>query len=387
MKLSNFDPNWGALLGGGAGVVADALVDSNSSLVLHLTNKSGATRSAGDVVIIDTATNESFTVSVTSNVTVPLGVVDEAIAIDSNGRVVVGGYAAAVSTLGLSARGDYLYHASNGRAAHMFGTSPSAGAFGYVLAGGSNASTLAHIFPTYSSSTLSAASNTTDVGGSVVLGATGKYSDGAHVHRGVSAIAHSSNTLYGTVTLTTPGNTVGITMPSVGTLALTSVGGSGGSGTATGQGLVDFARSTRTSGNVTCNSTTWANVDTATDLTLTASTGQWLEIGLSSFWTNNAVTGNLTVVTLVGGSPVNDTSTGAAPDNTTAGVGAWRGGTGDFAPIGGSILYQLVSGDLSGDTVTLRLRYRTQTAANKTLGADSATVSLHFWAKNLGGSL
>lgn len=230
MKISNFSPDYTALLAGGVGTIVSSSAAGNESLVLHLTNQSGAIRTAGDVVVIDTSTNESFTTSTTSNATVPIGVVDESIGVGSNGRVVVGGYAAAVSTLGLSVRGDYLYHSTTSNtAAHMFGTAPSQGAFGYVLAGGSNANTRAHIFPTVGGSTISAASNTTDVGSSVVVGGTGKYSDGAHVHRGLTSISHTSNTFYGGVTLTASGG-LGITKPSEGTLNLSAPVGSGGGG-------------------------------------------------------------------------------------------------------------------------------------------------------------
>lgn len=268
MKIANFDPRWGALVGGATGTISESSVDDNASLVLHLTNQSGAARSAGDVVVIDTSTNEAFTTSTTSNTVTPIGVVDEAIAVGSNGRVVVGGYAAAVSTLGTSLRGDYLYHSSTAAtAAHMFGTSPAPGAFGYVLAGGSNANTTAHIFPPYASSTISAASNTTDVGSSVVVGATGKYSDGAHVHRGVSSISHASNTFYGGVTLTTPGNTVGITKPSEGTLALTSVGGTGGGSSTPPEGYEAYCSADTT----LTNANTWYDI-TGMSLSLPAGT-------------------------------------------------------------------------------------------------------------------
>ena len=119
------------------------------STVLNLQNQSGSARSAGDAVIIDTSNNEAFTTSTSSNTTRIVGIVDEPIGISSNGRVVVAGYARNVKTLGTAARGDYLYHSTTAAtAAHLTGTAPQSGAFGYVLKGGSGTAAAAHIFPT-----------------------------------------------------------------------------------------------------------------------------------------------------------------------------------------------------------------------------------------------
>lgn len=119
------------------------------STVLNLQNQSGATRSPGDVVVMDSSNNEAFTTSTTSNTTLIVGVVDESIGISSNGRVVVGGYARNVKTLGTAARGDYLFQSTTvATAAHLASGTPIAGAFGYVLKGGSGTAATAHIFPT-----------------------------------------------------------------------------------------------------------------------------------------------------------------------------------------------------------------------------------------------
>lgn len=69
---------------------------------------------------------------------------------------------------------------------------------------------------------LSFGSNSNDVSAIGAAGASILASPADHVHRGVTSIAHSSNTLYGTVTLTTPGNTVAIGNPSSGIYALSS---------------------------------------------------------------------------------------------------------------------------------------------------------------------
>lgn len=123
------------------------------STVLNLTNQSGATRSPGDLVVIDTANSDSFKTSTTSNTTVFVGVVDESIGIGSNGRVIVSGYARAIKTLGTSVKGNFLYHSTTAAtAAHMAGSTPSAGAFGEVLTAGSGTASTGYIFPTIQSS-------------------------------------------------------------------------------------------------------------------------------------------------------------------------------------------------------------------------------------------
>ena len=69
----------------------------------------------------------------------------------------------------------------------------------------------------------------------------------AHHHIGVTSLAHSSNTFSGPVTLTTPGNTVGITSPGTGQLAFTAAAAAGG-----GAGSYDGTRTEATlSGDVT----------------------------------------------------------------------------------------------------------------------------------------
>lgn len=156
-------------------------------------------------------------------------------------------------------------------------------------------------------------------------------------------------------------------------------------GGATGQGLRDFEMAKRTSGNVTCNSTTWANFDTGLDLVLSASTGDTIEVGISGWWSNESVYCGLDVATIVSAAPVNYVS-GGAGGATTFGVMAWIGTDGVQPPVGGSVLYELVSGDISGGTVTLRIRYRTSAGSNKVMRANIDNP-FHWFAKNLGPAL
>lgn len=141
----------------------------------------------------------------------------------------------------------------------------------------------------------------------------------------------------------------------------------------------------RSSGSLTLNSTTWANlptIGTTWDVTLPAQIGDVIEVGVSGVWNNENVIGILDVATIVSSSVVNYFST--AGSATGSGVESW---VGDallaYVRIGGSFWYTLVSGDISSGTVTLRLRYRTGSASDKTLFA-TADNPLQFRAKNLG---
>lgn len=75
--------------------------------VVELTNRSGASVAAGDVVILDTANDSSFTTTATANVVGAIGVADETIANAALGKVQVGGLAT-VATTGVISRGNRL---------------------------------------------------------------------------------------------------------------------------------------------------------------------------------------------------------------------------------------------------------------------------------------
>jgi hypothetical protein len=67
------------------------------SVIVPLTNKSGSSVVAGDVVILDSANNTSFTTTTSAGITTPIGVAQEAIASNAVGRVLVEGYASLVN--------------------------------------------------------------------------------------------------------------------------------------------------------------------------------------------------------------------------------------------------------------------------------------------------
>lgn len=144
----------------------------------------------------------------------------------------------------------------------------------------------------------------------------------------------------------------------------------------------------RSSGNITINGTTWANLDTGLDITLAAQIGDDIQVGINGRWENGGTGTNalLDVATLVSGSVVNYFG-GAVETNTGEGIPGWssgeQGGVNYNTDIGAPRHRTLVSGDISSNTVTLRLRCKTAAAQNRVLRADSG-LPLEFWARNIG---
>lgn len=147
-----------------------------------------------------------------------------------------------------------------------------------------------------------------------------------------------------------------------------------------------IVKARRTSGNLTLNSTAWANVDTGLDLVLNeVQVGDEIVYGISGYVGIEAVAAYFNVATVVAGSPVNSfAERGAAVATPGAVITGWTAPSGvDGFLSGFSPPYTVVSGDLADGSITLRLRYATSTATNKTLNA-SATRPLDVWAMNLG---
>lgn len=144
----------------------------------------------------------------------------------------------------------------------------------------------------------------------------------------------------------------------------------------------DWAQVRRTSGNLTLNSTSWANVDTGLDLTLAAAAGDIVEVGLSGL-----IQGGpdlyLDAVTIVSSTVTNSIGHNGAVVATGNGVVAWRGNASVYTSVGGPMWYKVVSGDVSGGNILLRLRYRTSSATNATLWGNT-DLPLVFTARNHG---
>jgi len=149
-----------------------------------------------------------------------------------------------------------------------------------------------------------------------------------------------------------------------------------------------------TAGNQTLNSSnTWANlpgIGTTGDLVLNAAAGDVIEAVTSAIL--NAPANNIyfDAVTIVSSSPVNAFGRGGAVTTNSngasdsQGVSGWYGaGTGVDRTIQGSCYYTLVSGDISGGTVTLRMRYATS-GVSTTLLIATVNNPFQWFVRNLG---
>jgi hypothetical protein len=158
-----------------------------------------------------------------------------------------------------------------------------------------------------------------------------------------------------------------------------------------GSAAVPTASATRTAGDVTLSySASLTAVNSGLDLTLAASTGDVIELAMygaiSGHSTgSSAMNVNLTAKTRVSAADVNN----VAPSGATF-VPAWfvpdvAAASGPPVNLGGSHLYTVQSGDISGGTVTFRFYYQTDNAgaATRTLYAASGTLPLTVYAKNL----
>lgn len=157
---------------------------------------------------------------------------------------------------------------------------------------------------------------------------------------------------------------------------VTDVGGGVGGGI---DGLPE-TRATRTSGNLSPNSNgAWADLDTGLDLTIPAASGDKLLLGFNTRSGSENVTLYIDVATIVSASPVNYVASGGTVGR---GIGGWIHPPNINSPNGGPVPYTVVSGDISGGNVVLRLRYSTSSATAKTLVA-STSEPMVFWAINL----
>jgi hypothetical protein len=122
-------------------------------VVEALTNKSGSSVAAGDVVIIDTTNNDAFTTNTASGFTGMIGIAQETIANNGTGRVLTAGYAALVNVNASVTRGNYGKTHTVAKQATDAGASRAAGAFCQFLTGGTTPD--AHVFGLADASTSS----------------------------------------------------------------------------------------------------------------------------------------------------------------------------------------------------------------------------------------
>lgn len=136
-------------------------------------------------------------------------------------------------------------------------------------------------------------------------------------------------------------------------------------------------KATRTAGNITLNSTSWTAVNSGLDITLAAQVGDDLEFLFDADVETASPTAFFTVGTLVSAAIVNQAG------SANYGPSGWAARASQEERKNCKYIYTVVSGDLSGGTVTCRLLYKTSTATNRTLYADTDTPLL-FAVKNLG---
>src|SRR5690242_8407996 len=114
-------------------------------VVVPLTNKSGGSVIAGDVVIIDTANDGAFTTTTSGASTAVAGVAQETIANNATGRILVEGYAALVNVNASVTRGQYGKTHTVAKQATDAGASRITGTFCRFLTGGTTP--VALLFP------------------------------------------------------------------------------------------------------------------------------------------------------------------------------------------------------------------------------------------------
>jgi hypothetical protein len=150
--------------------------------------------------------------------------------------------------------------------------------------------------------------------------------------------------------------------------------------------IVKAAKAERNSGDITITgNTSWANVDTGLDLVLPAFAGDLVQYTINGRWTaTGAVEGYLDVGTLVSAAIVSYFG-GAVDPSTGFGCAGWIGPVSTIQPFSGPLYHTLVSGDISSNTVTLRLRYRTASATNKSMTAGT-NIPMTVGAVNYGPS-
>jgi hypothetical protein len=105
-------------------------------VVIPMTNKSGGSVIAGDVVVVDTANNDAFTTTTTAGFTGTVGIAQEAIANNAVGKVLFAGYAALINVSASVTRGNYGETHTVAKQAADTGAARSSGTFVQFWTGG-----------------------------------------------------------------------------------------------------------------------------------------------------------------------------------------------------------------------------------------------------------
>lgn len=160
-----------------------------------MTNKSGSQRTAGDVVVVSTGTDDSFTTTTTAANVGVLGVVQETVANDASGLVKQVGVVEQLKVTGATTRGNFLTTSTTAGQAVDSGTSANgtnsapAGAFAIALESTVGAGTVKALLVTPAPGSLTLSSSTPeDIAATGSAGSSSEVSKADHVHGGVDEI-------------------------------------------------------------------------------------------------------------------------------------------------------------------------------------------------------
>jgi len=174
---------------------------SAAAVIRSLTNKSGAGVVAGDVVIVDTTADDSFTTTTTASLERSIGIAQATIANNAAGNVLLSGYAALVNVAASVTRGHYMFTSTTAKQATGNATR-AAGAFGQFLS--TSATPTAWIWGVGDQTAAGGALTVQDEGTPLTTDATTLNFTGA----GVTASGTGA-----TKTINVPGGSGGTTLP------------------------------------------------------------------------------------------------------------------------------------------------------------------------------
>lgn len=139
-----------------------------------------------------------------------------------------------------------------------------------------------------------------------------------------------------------------------------------------------YGSASRLTGSITLNSSVWANASTTLDITLAGAANDRVR------YTPNFQDGNEALSSFFDARFVaSGNNFGKSTSNSHQGMAGWAGQASAYSAITGSAIKTVVSGDISGGNVIVRLRYRLNSTATRTVFATSA-VPLFLYAENVG---
>ena len=158
----------------------------------EMTNKSGSQRTAGDVVVVDTTTDNSFTTTVTANVNTTVGVVQETIANNAAGIIKHYG-TTTVKVTAATSRGNWLVTSTTaGQASPVAQAEPPDGAFALALSASAGAGTVTALLLASSANAITLSDTVALALGTASAGVAASASRVDHVHPGTTTHKYKS---------------------------------------------------------------------------------------------------------------------------------------------------------------------------------------------------